>query len=318
MGRCKVWYKLEGEYEYQIAIKDQIPELDAGYYTTEVLFRDETGRMLFQVGDFYIVSDKISDDLSFDTNVPQWGTSREFVITDITPSETRTLFQNGNSYIALINDPLIVDIRAEYYNDGLVKDDIFDLPRWDRNGIFKTFYRSWTKELGVVPRYGLFFNFSFTANDNEVVFKVLEGESESQVKNDAFTAMNTNKRNYKVEAAGNWNGHYRSVSSGITGKYEPFGDSIGNITVGHLQYTDTEDNPYVLDFDIIETETDIYSVISKINEQTYTRNGRPTDSNVTFTNTELPPAEQNLDLNFDTYVESSRITYAFDTRVDTV
>ena len=88
---------------------------------------------------------------------------------------------------------------------------------------------------------------------------------------------------------GIWGGWYKTADGDYAGEYTGFGANQNIKNVGYLRFSASDGFNYVLDIDITETDGK-WSFVSKLNDEVYTSNSRPSESGGTFTSESADPS----------------------------
>lgn len=299
MGVLKLWIKVENQYTYYtFAEIDGI--LGAGIKSVKVLYRgtdlDEGLFISNIIGsgiNLYLISDKITDDINFTTNIPQLGDSGTFSLYSKPPTSEYTLYTDGERFIKVGSTSSkcrISTIGASF------KGNIHNGFRYGRDGVLLTFPNPYSidptshNSEKIIPN-----------QTNDVEWMILEGEDSNTIKADAIVNFTDQEYKYQTSDASNWNGWYKVYSSGVfTGEYQPFGDSDGTKKVGYLRFLSSTLHYYILDIDILEVDGKWTLTYYDIE---YTSLTRPDESGGTFTNEDAEPSE--ITLTFQNYTSAS-------------
>lgn len=306
VGR-RMWFKLENQFECRI-VSELSGIFSSGFKDSKRIYGNDSGDGLFihDIEDKYIISDKFGDDLQLITNVSQFGSSGIFIPTNTRPIDKKTLYQNGNRYIALNRRQLLVGFFDEmifFSNELRENDPVYEEWRYDVNGdIIATPSR---RAVGA----NLHNNVNLITNAPNSVFFLSKDETPPNVIESQATAAFNNK-NYElsISDAGNWSGWWKSKAGGVAGTYQPFGSSSGSKSVGYVQYTDSENKTYVSEFDITESNS-VWSVTYDLNGEVYTSDTEPAISSAIFTNQDALPVS--ITLNFDSFVSHDNSINSF-------
>lgn len=305
----KMWIKATEQFTYHI-ISEIENVLSAGVKDIKrhyIGVGEDAGYSIYLCEGKYLITDKISDDIEFSSNIPQIsGANGTFTPAKTAPTRVEvnygylqnTLFKNGNYYIAVGQVPSLSGIGDAFnlFTNGLtIAGDSHYLPRYDRTGLMKTFFERVSLNR---TKHNDEFILTHSNQPYRQEFLITDSENSSEVNNDADDAFDAREYKYSTEDAGNWTGWWRDYADGVVGDYQSFGGATGTKITGYLKYLDDANYSYVLGFDITKADN-TYSVISKDNGNTYTKTGRPDTGDAIFTNANAEP--QSITLSFDSY-----------------
>lgn len=314
---CSV--KNQIEYTIISGVSGVTPALPREVYKTHIGIGEDAGLFILLVSgdatlkDKYIITNKIGDDIKFNSNIPQYGGLGVFELTPYRPtliqsntgSTKYTLYKSGNRHISVGYVAVSAGTsgqRMSLLTDGLRGNDFeHERLRYDINGALLT---TPTNQQLVISLHNDVFN--YVDSTSAVKYMSKTETSESAIISQAKTAFNAKGYFYSTEDAGNWSGWYRNVSDGIEGEYLPFGGASGSKKIGYLQYKDDLNYTYINGNDIIE-ESGVWSIVYPENELIYTSTSEPQEGSIVFSNDEATPSQ--VALTFDKYVSDNRSVY---------
>lgn len=298
MGVLKLWVKVENQYPYNVTINEGFLDLSKGVYVVSVLYRgvdDNEGLFITKVGNQFIISDKISSDVSLSTNIPQWLNRVGVYSLDTTkaPVNSNTMYKSGNNYMSLGGGLFTV-----FGNKIAPNDTIHGSSRFDRDGNMISFYTTLTRGNEFDSRVE---NTSWDYNGQTFMKTQDEVDNNIDIRGIALAAALLKDYHYQITSLDNWSGW---SSTSLTGLYQSFGDESGTQKIGYFQYRDSSNNAYVLTKDIVE-KNGVWSVRSSLDNNIYTTTTEPTDTDTTFNN----PDSGSFVLAFESYVALESIIW---------
>ena len=317
-----MWVKIPTDKTYQIGLM-AIPEksISAGFYNAEVLYRgtdEHQGLFLYRLYEslyspsYYVISDSIGTDILMTSNIDQWTPtgSKVFTRSSFGGRDGYTIYSNDSDYVVLARSLNIVTphhVQAKFMQGGIMpNDDIHNRFRCKRDGTLLTV----PNNSGAYKAFESRVSYNYFASVRLYVqMMVLDTEDESTIEDATKLAFDSFDYGVEFGISGSFSGW---ISDTIIGEFEPFGDSEDSVKTGYLTYSDPEGRIYFLDFEITGND-DLYSVLYLENQKTYTKQGRPNESQQTFS----LEGESDLVLEFEGFSDRNDVVTAFQTGVYT-